>query len=524
MPRQHRRIPALVGLLLLAASCSDDSGDTTPTTETTVATTTTSSTTTTTRPPAASGPSIAEEGDRNEVVFAIQFLMNCAGYGPLDVDGAFGPATASAIEAMQEDLDREVTGEPDDFTLALLSRACSDSRRLELRSGSVLAVGNVSASDPDTYFLEADEGDRLALFVESTTGDARVGVRGPDGDPLGLTGAAAWAFDLTITQDHVITVSTDGDATSYTLTATVLDPPGTGTPTAADLDTVAVDDLEEAVTRVCLDTTGEGSYVAETGSGYLIVATDSPGSFAAGRGGIGASAEFVFRDASPGYRGFPADLTIEVGDRVIGTGAVYSESGESEAVDLAFNFARSVAPCEGGAGIPLILEATGLGLVEFGTAADDAVALVRQSLPEASPPEDSGWVDVDPAANDFGVCDASVTEVRIIVIDNLTLYFSDGATGLLPAGTRRFVGYRAMAGVFPLVTTQGVGPGSTIGDVLAAHPDAGIGIGLDGGSDVFITSPPGNDDWLRALAPGATGPTDFGAEITAIVGGRFCDL
>jgi hypothetical protein len=75
-----------------------------------------------------------------------------------------------------------------------------------------------------------------------------------------------------------------------------------------------------------------------------------------------------------------------------------------------------------------------------------------------------------------------------------------------------------------LATDGGVGPGSTIGDVLASHPDAGIGVGLDGGSDVFITSPPGSDAWLRALAPTATGPTDTGAEITAIVGGRFCDL
>lgn len=523
MPRQSRRIPALVGLLLIVASCSDGSGDTTTTTDTTVATTTTSSSTTTTQPPAASGPAIAREGDTNEVVFAIQFLMNCAGYGPLEVDGAFGPATAAAIEEMQADLDREVTGEPDDFTLALLSRACADSRRLALGSGAVAAVGNVSVADPDTYFVEADEGDRLAFLVQSTTGEARVQVRDPDGDPVGESTVAAWALDLTVTQDHVITVATIGDATSYTLTASVLDPPEGDAPAAADPDTVAVDDLEEAVTRVCLDTTGDGSYVAETGSGYLIVAVGAPGTFALSQGGIGASAEFVYRDGSPGYHGFPVDLAVEVGDRIIGTAAAYPV-GESEPVDLAFNFTRTAAPCEGGAGIPVVLEASGVGIVDFGTAADDALALVRQALPQASPPEDTGWVDIDPAANDFGVCEASVTEVRAVSIDNLTLYFSDGATFGLPSGTRRFVGYRATAGVFPLATAAGVGPGSTIGDVLASHPDAGIGVGLEGGRDVFITSPPGNDAWLRALAPGATGATDVGAAITAIVGGRFCDL
>lgn len=514
-----------MGLLLIVASCSGDSGDTTTTTETTAATTTTSSSTTTTQPPAPSGPPIAEQGDVNEVVFAVQFLMNCAGYGPLEVDGAFGPATASAIEAMQEDLDREVTGVPDDFTMALLSRACTDSRRLDLDGETARAVGNVSAADPDTYFLNADEGERLALFVESTAGAARVTVRGSDGDVIGLSTVPAWAFDLTATQDHVITVSTSGDATSYSLTALILEPPGAGTPAGSQPDTVALDDLREAVTRVCLDTTGEGAYVAETGSGHLIVASGAPGSFAMSRGGTGASAEFVFRDGSPGYRGFPVDLEVAVGDRVIGTGAVYPDAaGESESVDLAFNFSRTAAPCEGGAGIAIVLRADGVGVVDFGTGADDALALLRQALPQASPPEDTGWIEIDPAANDFGVCDASVTDVRVIAIDNLILYFSDGTTSLLPAGIRRFVGYRATAGVFPLATERGVGPGSTIGEVLAAHPDSGIGSGLDGGRDVFITSPPGSDAWLRALAPGATGPTDTDAEITAIVGGRFCDL
>lgn len=512
-----------MGLLLIVASCSDDSANTTSTTETTAATTTTSTTTTTTEPPAPSGPPIATEGDTNEVVFAIQFLMNCAGYGPLEVDGAFGPATAAAIEEMQADLDREVTGEPDEFTLALLSRSCADSRRLEVGDNAVRAAGNVSAADPDTYFVEADEGDRLAVLVDSTTGEARIQVRGPDGNPVGPSTVAAWAFDLAVTQEHVITVVTTGDATSYTLTAAVLDPPDGAAPAAADPDTVAVDDLEEAVTRVCLDTTGDGSYVAETGSGYLIVATGAPGSFAMSRGGIGASAEFVYRDESPGYAGFPVDLETEVGDRIVGTAAVYP-AGESEPVDLAFNFTRTAAPCEGGVGIPVVLEASGLGIVEFGALADDALALVRQALPQASPPDDTGWVEIDPASNDFGVCEASVTEVRTVTIDNLTLYFTDGTTSELPAGTRRFVGYRATAGVFPLATEAGVGPGSTIGDVLASHPDAGIGVGLEGGRDVFITSPPGNDAWLRALAPTASGATDVGAEITAIVGGRFCDL
>lgn len=524
MPRRIRSIPFLLAAALVVASCGGGSGSTTTTTSSTIATTTSSSTTTTTEPPVVNGPPIAQEGDRNETVLAVQFLMNCAGYGPLDVDGAFGPATASAVEAMQDDLGREVTGSPDDFTLALLSRACSESRRVELDDGRAAAVGNVSTSDPDTYFVEADEGDRLAIVVESSTGGARVDVRTAAGGTIGPAFVAAWAVDLATTQDHVVIVSAVGDATTYSLSLMLLEPPEDGV-APSDPDTVAVDDLEEAITRVCLDTTGDRSYVAETGSGYLVVADGAPGSFAAGNGGIGAAVEFFFRDGSPGYFGFPLDLDVEIDDRITGTASVYlDDPDETDPVDLAFDFTRTAARCEGGAGIPIVLGSDGLGVVDFGALSDDSVALVRQALPDASPIVDSGWVEIDPAVNDFGVCPADVTEVRVITIDNLTLYHADGATSWHPQGVRHFVGYKVDAGLFPLVTDQGVGPGSTIRDVLMAHPDAGIGIGLEGGHDVFITSPPGSDAWLRALAPDAAGATDTAAEITAVVGGRFCDL
>ncbi|HSM02262.1 MAG TPA: peptidoglycan-binding domain-containing protein [Acidimicrobiia bacterium] len=524
MPRRIRSIPALLVAALVAASCGGGTGSTTTTTGSTLATTTSSSTTTTTEPPVVNGPPIAEEGDRNETVVALQFLMNCAGYGPLDVDGAFGPATASAVEAMQEDLGREVTGAPDDFTLALLSRACSETRRLTLDDGQAVAVGNVSSSDPDTYFLEAEDGDRLAVVLDSSTGGARVDVRAADGGAIGPASISAWGLDLSESQDHVIIVSAVGDATTYVLTAKTLEPPEDGV-TPADPDTVAVDELEEAVIDVCLDTTGDRAYVAETGSGYLVVAEGAPGSYAAGHGGIGAAVEFINRDGSPGYYGFLMDLEVAIDDRVTGTAAVYLDDPDAtEPVDLAFDFTRSAAVCEGGAAIPIVLGSDGLEVVDFGSEADAAIALVRQSLPDASPAIDTGWVPIDPAANEYGVCRADVSEVRVVTIDNLVLYFSDRATQWHAQGVRHFVGYRVAAGVFPLATDQGVGPGSTIADVLTGHPDAGIGVGLEGGSDVFVTSPPGADTWLRALAPGASGPTDTDAEITAIVGGRFCDL
>ena len=125
--------PALwiAGLALILAACGGDAAptttaattttlapSTTTTTEIVVTTTTAPPTTTTTTLP--SGPPIAEEGDHNEIVEAVQSLLNCNGFGDLEVDGSFGPATLAAVEAAQEGLGREVTGAPDDELLAAL--------------------------------------------------------------------------------------------------------------------------------------------------------------------------------------------------------------------------------------------------------------------------------------------------------------------------------------------------------------------------------------------------------------------
>ena len=141
--RWHRGILPVVGSLVFAA-CTGGSGDTTTTAATTTtAFTTTEATTSTTEPPTPNGVPIVTLGDNNAMSFALQFLMNCAGYGPLEVDGVFGPATEAAVQAMQVDLGREETGSPDDETLGLLSRACAETRRLTLDAGEINAVGNV---------------------------------------------------------------------------------------------------------------------------------------------------------------------------------------------------------------------------------------------------------------------------------------------------------------------------------------------------------------------------------------------
>ena len=507
------------------AACTGGSADTTTTAaSTTSAPTTTAATTTTTQAPTVNGEPITGIGDDNATAFALQFLMNCAGYGPLEVDGQFGPATKTAVQAMQVDLGREETGAPDDETFALLSRACADPRRLAIDGGQAEAVGNVSAADPDTYFVRAEEDQRIGVVVTSSTGRARVDVRGADGGVLAPAAAAAWAGDVPSTQDYVVDVSTAGDATTYAVRISILTP-GTAKIAPAAEGTVVVDGHEEAVSRVCLDTAGDQSFVAESGSGYLVVAVGTPGDFAFANGGVGAWVEVLYRDGSAGYVGFPIDLDASVTDRVVGVARVYPSDGSApdKPVSVAFDVTRSAAPCEGGAATPIVLTPTGLEVVDFGADADQTLALVRQAMPGAAPTEDTGWIAVDDYESPYGLCRSDTTMVRVATIENLALYFTDGATSWAPKGTRHFAGYQAGEGVFPFVTGGGAGPGSAIGDVLDAHPDAGVGLGLDGGFDVFITSPVGADGWLRAMAPDAIAFDDMAGVITAVRGGRFCD-
>lgn len=521
----------LAGLLLVASACTGGTAETTTTsTQAATTTTTTSSTTTTTTIPLIeNGPPIAVDGDVNETVEALQFLMNCNGYGPITVDGVFGPNTGSTVEEVQADLGREVTGAPDEETLALLSRNCREERRVEIDEedeGEQIVVENVAPDDPATFFIRVDEGVRFAIVVESDTGEAVVDVRTADGGAVGPGSTRAWAADISETLDYVVRFSATGEGdVTFTATFSIAELEIEDVD-AADDGTVVLGETEETITGVCLDTTGENSFVAETASGFAVVTTGRVGTFAVERGGVGAPVEFVYKDGSPGYHGFAIDFEIEVGDQVTGEGVVFlaGSGNSSDPVAFAFAFDRTAAPCEGGEGTPIVLSADGLGVVDFGAGGDEALGFVRSALPGASPTEDTGWLTIDNQANDFGVCRQGTTEVRVITVDNLTMYFSDAGTSFAAEGTRHFVGFMAESGVFPFTTDGGVGPGSTIAEVLAAHPDAVAADGLTGGVDVYISSPPGSDHWLRATALEADGPDDTDATITSVTGGRFCDL
>jgi peptidoglycan hydrolase-like protein with peptidoglycan-binding domain len=227
--------PALVisGLALLLASCSDDASPTTSTTtepsettaavssttiaETTSTTTTTPETSTTTTTTEARSPTLAVQGDSNETVEAIQFLLNCNGHGELVVDGVFGPATLAAVETAQASLGRTVDGRVDDDTMADLSRSCPENRRLE-GEGVLTVVGNTAPEDPEDLSIALLSGSTVAVTVTQGIG-VTVNVIGVDGGEVPSEGQSTWQIETT--QDYRIRVTSEAGPVTFTLAVVV---------------------------------------------------------------------------------------------------------------------------------------------------------------------------------------------------------------------------------------------------------------------------------------------------------------
>ncbi len=221
--------PASIGLALavLLASCGGDTGpaasttttsaETGVTTSSTEAVTGETSTSTTTETTLPAGPPLAVQGDNNEIVEAFQFLLNCNGYGDLTVDGSFGPATLTAVEAAQRGLDREVNGAPDDGMMADLSRSCSESRRLE-GEGVMIVVGNAAPEDPEVFSIALLSGTTLVATVTQGTG-LTVTVTDTDGSEVAMQDESTWEIDTT--QDFLIEVDSPSDSMTFELTVNV---------------------------------------------------------------------------------------------------------------------------------------------------------------------------------------------------------------------------------------------------------------------------------------------------------------
>jgi len=146
----------------------------------------------------------------------------------------------------------------------------------------------------------------------------------------------------------------------------------------------------------------------------------------------------------------------------------------------------------------LVLRGDSLGDVRFGVDADGAIAYVESLL--GAPDSDSGYVD---AASEFGLCPGA--QVRGVRWGDLLLLFGDESE--VASGRLHFYGWRygpvgtSMPRPEGPATEGGVTLGSTVNEVLRAHPNAdvytddvfGAGFDIDAGTRGLVSGSLSND-------------------------------
>jgi len=214
-------------LALVVAACGGGETATTttaPTTTTSTAPTTTTSTaptTTTTTTTLPASPVVAQQGDSNETVAAIQFLIQCAGYADLNADGNYGLGTTTAVQAAQTALGFDPNGIVTEDFFAVLTRACPTGRTITPGDEPVSVVGYTAPGDPEVFpiallfgsTLSVVPGEGVIVFVKDGTGTL-------------LASEDGITFSILETGDYTIEVSTEGEPTVYTLEVAV--DPGAG--------------------------------------------------------------------------------------------------------------------------------------------------------------------------------------------------------------------------------------------------------------------------------------------------------
>lgn len=156
----------------------------------------------------------------------------------------------------------------------------------------------------------------------------------------------------------------------------------------------------------------------------------------------------------------------------------------------------------------------GLGVASFGAGAETVISTLTADLGPAD--EDSGWTDSFSA---FGTCPGE--EVRVVTWGELSVFLTDSTTAVGPypdPGEPHFFSWLAVHQPenpgYGFTTAQGVGPGSTIGDVRAAHGDA---------VEVLYEEP--FDTWFLFIGDdylGSVADDDPGSVVESLAAGTLC--
>ena len=163
MTTWQNRVGLVLACALVAGGCTGGSALSSSTTSTVVAATLPSTTTTTLGEfveLSPNGPAFVTEGDRNEYVEALQFLLVCTGHG------------------------RIPTGSPDEATFASLARRCGATRTVEFPEDrkDLRIAGNVTPGDDDLLIVAGEAG--RTLTVEIVEGAVQFSVRNEEGNIL----------------------------------------------------------------------------------------------------------------------------------------------------------------------------------------------------------------------------------------------------------------------------------------------------------------------------------------------------
>jgi len=252
----------LLAMVLVMGACGDDdaaAGSTTAATTTTTAdggsaadttqtsaagTDTTVGTTQTTPALIPPGPPFIRNGESGAYVWALQVYLECAGFGPIDIDGVFGDGTAGSVEKAQVDEGKIATGDPDEETFAALSRACDVPRDIAFAAGATSATvaGNASDGDDEVFHLMVLEGQQMTVTADR---GVAIAVAGADGEIHQGDASTDVVVDVAASQMYEIRVSAP-------------------TPTSFSL-TVSVPALPEETTTTSVAAGGDGFYLATDG-------------------------------------------------------------------------------------------------------------------------------------------------------------------------------------------------------------------------------------------------------------------